>query len=203
MARRTAKNLQDSLRDVERDVQECTARLEQLRQYANWLRQMIAFYDDSEDGAATDVVDGSALRRSSVGLRTPPQAAKVARNALFEILRDAGRPMHSRDLLASLEERGVQVVGKDPVNNVRSHLSHDTRFRSVGGGEWDLASRSRAAGPNTVPPAIWSREVAPPSTAPVAATVPLEDPMRDALADFGGDRWSDPEQAEELEEVPF
>lgn len=75
----------------------------------------------------------------------PPRApVKLIRNALYDILSKNPGPMHARDLLAALESRGIEVMGKDRLNNVRSHLSHDPRIASVYRGYWDLVRHSKA-----------------------------------------------------------
>lgn len=210
MARRTVKSLQDALREVEREVEVRARDLEQRRQHAQSLRQMIAFYGAQEEATARDEAAAAGGDGAARMVRAAPQDTKVARNALYEILRETGRPMHYRVLLDALIARGVRVEGKDPGNNVRSHLSHDGRFVPVGGGVWDLASR--AAAPRETP--VAAPAVAPQPVSPRGAgffAPEDEDEADDALPqpDPPADEWltddwiAAHEPQEELAEVPF
>src|SRR5438874_115537 len=128
MTRNPVKSLQDALRDVEREIELRANDLDLRRQHAQTLRGLIAFYGTEAEGEAPQAAPPSARQSGS---RAPRGEAKVARNAMYNILRLAERPMHSRDLLSALKEQGIVVAGQDPINNVRSHLSHDTRFIPV------------------------------------------------------------------------
>ena len=60
-----------------------------------------------------------------------------ARDAIFEIL-SKERPLHRNEILSRLSDMGIHTGGRSPVANLSSRLSHDHRFRSLGGGVWDL-----------------------------------------------------------------
>lgn len=66
--------------------------------------------------------------------------AKTLRNAMVEILQERMRSIHYSDLPSLIEERGIEVRGKDPLRLVAAHLSNDERFKSIGNGIWGLAS---------------------------------------------------------------
>ena len=144
MPRSTTRNLQDVLRDVEREVQRCSTKLDQLQRHADSIRQMLAYFSELEGTVLDTSSEVDESDRVSIS-RSAPNDAKAARNALYEILEERGEPMHARDLLVALERRGLIIRGKDPVNNVRAHLSHDVRFRPVGQGKWDLVNRTRVS----------------------------------------------------------
>ena len=52
-------------------------------------------------------------------------------DAAFVILRDAGRPMHAKELYKQLIEGGLQIRGKTPVTSIATSLKRDSRFRKV------------------------------------------------------------------------
>ena len=58
--------------------------------------------------------------------------------AVHEILSEVGRPVHRAALFRSLKEQGIHVNGQNPVGNMTAHMSHDSRFESVGEGNWGL-----------------------------------------------------------------
>ena len=75
-----------------------------------------------------DVTDQSReilLGRSKyVGMSVP--------EAAYQILKEAGRAMHAKDLLQRLVEGGMQIKGKTPLTSVATSLRRDKRFRKVG-----------------------------------------------------------------------
>ncbi len=76
----------------------------------------------------TDVTDQSReilLGRSKyVGMSVP--------DAVYQILREAHRPLHAKDLYQQLLEGGMRIRGKTPVTSVATSLKRDRRFRKVG-----------------------------------------------------------------------
>ena len=61
------------------------------------------------------------------------------RSSIAEILATEG-PLHRIEIHDRLVERGVQIGGQRPVNNVSAHLSNDSRFENVGRGVWQLST---------------------------------------------------------------
>lgn len=160
----SAKQLQDLLRGIERDIQACRLELEKLTRYADTLREMAAdprYGDGTGEPSEVEAAPEQPVRPRG---RAASQETKLVRNSLYEVLREAGGAMHGRELLDALSARNIEVVGQDPLNNVRSHLSHDQRFRPIGGGHWDLASRvgpseaenSAASTTQTAPASSWT-----------------------------------------------
>src|SRR5918996_6634768 len=76
----------------------------------------------------TDVTDQSReilLGRSKyVGMSVP--------EAAFQILREANRAMHAKELVQRLVEGGLHIKGKTPLTSVATSLKRDKRFRKVG-----------------------------------------------------------------------
>ena len=59
-------------------------------------------------------------------------------DAMSDILTDE-RPLHRNVILDRVQERGIQVGGRKPVNTIGSYLSIDDRFKNVSRGVWTLA----------------------------------------------------------------
>lgn len=154
MPPRQVKAWEEMIRRAETDAARLEAEAAQLRESIKATRFLLDRYGSNDEGdSGDDGATGSRVRAET----------KEARNGLWEILRAAPGPMHARDLLVALQERGIEVRGKDPTNNVRAHLSHDDRFTSVGSGEWDLTSRVKSqdrsdASSATEPPSSHSGE---------------------------------------------
>ena len=62
-------------------------------------------------------------------------------DAIYGILHNEGGPLHRSEIHSRIQEQGIHVGGKNPVNSVGSYLSLDDRFVNVGRGMWDLAER--------------------------------------------------------------
>ena len=75
----------------------------------------------------TDVTDQSReilLGRSKyVGMSVP--------DAAYQILREAPKPLHAKELYQQLLEGGMRIRGKTPVTSVATSLKRDRRFRKV------------------------------------------------------------------------
>ena len=75
-----------------------------------------------------DVTDQSReilLGRSKYAGKSVPEAA-------YQMLREANRAMHAKELVQRLVEGGLQIKGKTPLTSVATSLKRDKRFRKVG-----------------------------------------------------------------------
>jgi septal ring factor EnvC (AmiA/AmiB activator) len=75
-----------------------------------------------------DVTDHSRdilLGRSKYAGKSVPEAA-------HQVLREANRAMHAKELVQRLVEGGMQIKGKTPLTSVATSLKRDRRFRKVG-----------------------------------------------------------------------
>ncbi|HEU4686386.1 MAG TPA: winged helix-turn-helix domain-containing protein [Nitrospira sp.] len=75
-----------------------------------------------------DVTDQSReilLGRSKYAGKSVPEAA-------YQMLREANRPMHAKELVQRLLEGGLTIKGKTPLTSVATSLKRDKRFRKVG-----------------------------------------------------------------------
>jgi len=59
-------------------------------------------------------------------------------NTMQQILIERGQPMHPKIICDLLGKKGINVLGKNPANNTKAHLSLDDRFEPVGNGLWGL-----------------------------------------------------------------
>ena len=64
--------------------------------------------------------------------------AAPIREAVYEILTKAGRPLDRDYIFEALARQGVEVGGKIPLKNLSAHMSNDPRIESVGRGIWGL-----------------------------------------------------------------
>ncbi len=149
MSRNKLKEIENVVRNIESDIAVLEARIAQLREWHRSAVEYQKFAEREESTAeALPALYEPSMRHTRV--RTPVVQVKAVRNALFEILRESDGPMHPTELLPQLAQRGLLIEGDrdKATGNLRSHLSHDVRFHSVGSGKWDLVSRpSRFAPP--------------------------------------------------------
>lgn len=69
-------------------------------------------------------------RTKYVGMSVP--------EATYQILREARRPMHAKELVQRLIEGGMQIKGKTPLTSVATSLKRDKRFKKVGPNTFEL-----------------------------------------------------------------
>lgn len=86
------------------------------------------------------LLPASEVMGSMVKPDAPVQPAKLVRNTMTLILREAKQPLHYREVYRRLKGLGVEVNGVDPLKTLAAHLSNDERFARVGGGYWGLSS---------------------------------------------------------------
>jgi HB1, ASXL, restriction endonuclease HTH domain len=84
-----------------------------------------------EKGARVLLVD---LRDQSreILLGRSKYAGKSVPEAAYQVLREANRTMHARELVQRLVEGGLQNKGKTSLTSVATSLKRDKRFRKVG-----------------------------------------------------------------------
>lgn len=76
----------------------------------------------------TDVTDQSR----EILLGNSKYVGKSVPEAAYQILREASRSMHAKELLQRLLEGGLQIKGKTPLTSVATSLKRDKRFQKVG-----------------------------------------------------------------------
>ena len=60
-----------------------------------------------------------------------PATGKLLMDLIFETLKEHG-PLHNKEILKYLNEKGYKVAGSNPVTNYFSHLSRDKRVTGTG-----------------------------------------------------------------------
>lgn len=82
-------------------------------------------------------LDNSPPRKLRLNLSRPSQG-----DAAEAVLKEAGRPMTTPEIVAGIRAKGAKVGGQDPLINVSSTLSRDDRFIAMRHGQssvWTLA----------------------------------------------------------------
>jgi hypothetical protein len=138
--------------EVIRTSQERLGKLDELEKLA------LQLFSSDEASGASATMELVAIKPEVAALGAIAIAAvaahKTKKDRILEtsldILSD-GRRRQSKELVDELQKRGVEVGGRDPVNNLAAYLSPDERFdskRSEGG--WGLVLRPKKGGPNDV-----------------------------------------------------
>ena len=63
---------------------------------------------------------------------------EILTDTIEEVLMDAQKPLHRKDILTGVIDKGVYIGGEKPLNSLSSYLSTDQRFRVAGRGIWEL-----------------------------------------------------------------
>lgn len=90
-----------------------------------------------EDGSPRTQADDAAPAGGVAGRSAPFLAATA------ELLGQVGRPLHYRDIAATLARQQVYVPGRDPAANLLAHMGRDARFRRFERGTYGLQSWPR------------------------------------------------------------
>jgi 2-C-methyl-D-erythritol 4-phosphate cytidylyltransferase len=69
-------------------------------------------------------------------------SGKSVSEAAYEMLREANRPMHAKELVQRLVEGGLQIKGKTPLTSVATSLKRDKRFKKVGPNTFEALEQS-------------------------------------------------------------
>lgn len=67
--------------------------------------------------------------------------------ATFLLLKEAGKPLHAKEIYQKLTEGGVRIRGKTPVTSVAISLSRDKRFKKIAPNTFTLVEET---GPETL-----------------------------------------------------
>lgn len=96
---------------------------------------------------------------ASNGARVGKPDVQATRDAVVDVLRAHGRPLHFRDdIYPSLAAAGHQIGGQDPASTLLSRMIADERLRRTGRGEYGLAEWSDpASSPVRAVPAAETR----------------------------------------------
>jgi hypothetical protein len=76
-----------------------------------------------------------ALKNNSAARTT---GKRKTADVAYEVLKNAGTPMHYRDLYEAILKTGFEVRGENPAANLIAHVSIDPRFKRVKRGTYAL-----------------------------------------------------------------
>lgn len=112
-------------------------RLNQLQDKVRRLEELIRV-EEGEPEASRKIGEARAQMRKGGEIipaeRKPPDVA-------YDILIQAAKPMHYRELLQKIEEQGTRVGGRDPGSTLIAYLGRDKRFakaKQAGRGYYQL-----------------------------------------------------------------
>jgi hypothetical protein len=76
----------------------------------------------------------------------PSRTARMTlKQAAYQVLRAAERPLHMKEMLKGVAELGVPAGGRRPGNTLHATLSQDRRVELVGTNTWSLTAEERDA----------------------------------------------------------
>lgn len=115
---------------------EATPEFKRLTAINEAINRVLHAYGADADEIPVEVGGGQVRRERSIS----PEPSGTTRDAAYEVLRlkDSHGPLPTRDLLRRLQQRGHEVSGTNPANNLSAQLSRDSRFVSFGKSGWDL-----------------------------------------------------------------
>lgn len=115
------------LAKAEGDVKRLQAQLEDAKARATKLAHFIEMAELYDRGIEPSTSRGTGGRSA--------EAARLA----VEILKERGRPLHTRELLMELEQRGIVIHSANPVTNLSASLSRSPELKASRSHGWSLA----------------------------------------------------------------
>lgn len=115
------------LAKAEGDVKRLQAQLEDARARATKLAHFIEMAELYDRGVEPSTSRGTGGRSA--------EAARLA----VEILKERGRPLHTRELLTELEQRGLVIHSANPVTNLSASLSRSPELKANRSHGWSLS----------------------------------------------------------------
>ncbi len=112
------------------------------REVAKWSAFIKAFHELQGREVADPLPPAGAVTRANIArywVANPGRLLQTERVA-GDIIKEAGKPVLSGDMLAQLQERGVEIGGKDPASTLAARLSRATTIEFVRGQGWALSS---------------------------------------------------------------
>lgn len=135
-------------------IQNARARLLEIETERGELKQFLAVYDRLSGGGVEAQPQASEVKvnRSPAPPALPERKGKNAKivAAVVDLLQEHGQPMKLSALLQSLRARGVEIPGKNPLNNLGAMLSYSQELVTTPGVGWWLKPPPTANGSPTV-----------------------------------------------------
>jgi hypothetical protein len=118
---RAEQDLARLQREISRLDAELTAARERATKIAHYI-EMAREYQNVPEGTA--LIDGILISKTAPRLRAAQGGMSgAAVRETIDILRESGRPVHTRELLPILEQRGIKIGGANPLTNLSGYLS--------------------------------------------------------------------------------
>src|SRR5437016_2223851 len=142
MAGAVARAEQD-LANLRKEIGDLEERLAAARERAGKITvflEMAQIYGANGESAPThpDAPSPAGEAADTAPLRFLDGLAKSAAREVIAILRERGQPVQTKELLAALGARGIEIAGQNPVSNLSGYLSRSPELmpdRAVG---WSL-----------------------------------------------------------------
>ncbi len=99
---------------------------------------------DGEKGGKRESLDIILLEKTRYSGLSVPQGA-------FLLLKEAGRPLHAKEIYNKLTEGGVRIRGKTPITSVAISLSRDKRFKKAAPNTFKLLEEPAEGTKNVTP----------------------------------------------------
>ncbi|MBN8714489.1 MAG: hypothetical protein J0H50_11055 [Xanthomonadales bacterium] len=126
------------LKSLQRQIADLQSRQDRLSQFIATFEELRALPEEADDLVTP------AARMNELAMSRPPRTAKaMIVDAVQQILAD-GRPRHSRELLAILEEQRIAIGGKNKLLALSAILSKDESFRASRKVGWSLSTSETA-----------------------------------------------------------
>jgi hypothetical protein len=118
------------------------------------LREELVRLRASRDELTRQIADKESLAQQLQGLlrgegveladsrRPTATSADSIRDAAFSVVKEAGRPVHYRQICTALRDQGVEISGKDPAATLLTFITRDARLERVGRGIYGIAGQA-------------------------------------------------------------
>lgn len=134
------------LQKIHADVARLETQLLELKQKATKIAhfiEMLGVYGESSDNSDFGVLPN----------RGQSSNASLTVQTVVDVLRDANRPMKTRELLDILAGRGIRVGGQIPANTLSGTLSKSDFFHADRSNGWSLKTSDGGSEETEQPPA--------------------------------------------------
>ncbi len=138
MLRTALKSLEDQVRDKQKAVASLERDIEKKLKHIDSVKKLLREMEEPEDGAQTGASHGSNTKPSAggakVAARKPDSVAEEVRQVARKIILEAGKPMTQHAIKMRMDEKGVKLDVKKPVDTIRIYLNRaKEEFRRIEG----------------------------------------------------------------------
>jgi len=116
---------------------EADRRMNEARQYLEQVETLLSFFDKPKAEAV------AVLMFKEEGERHSRYEDLSIADAAYEVLKEAGVPLHAKRILAAILMGGKVISSKTPHISVSSALLRDDRFENIGGNTFRIKESAR------------------------------------------------------------